>query len=281
VPITLTAINRYSVKSCRGQGLMSAEVEPWGLAGDRRWMIVDAAGGPVTAREHPQLVLVRPQLTPDGLVLSAPDADEIVVPVPDGRDLVDVNVWRGPFPAALAQAGHDWFSKVVGETVRLVYLDDPTRRATNPLYSRDCDRVSFADGYPLSLATEESVAAVNDLVAAGPHAYEAPLAMARFRPSIVVRGAPPWAEDAWRRVRVGAAVFRVAKGCDRCVMTLIDPETAVRGKEPIATLARHRKWDGKTWFALSLIPDGAGATITVGDDVEILESVEYADGPPR
>lgn len=281
VAVTLTAINRYPVKSCRGQALRSASVEPWGLAGDRRWMIVDATGGPVTAREHPRLVLVRAQLGSDSLRLSAPGTAETTVPFSNGGDLVQVNVWRAPFPATLAQTGHNWFSALLGEPVRLVYLDDPTRRPTNPVYSAASDRVSFADGYPLSLATEESVAAVNDLIAAGPRAHEGPLPIMRFRPNLVVRGAPAWAEDNWRRVRVGPAIFRVVKGCDRCVMTLVDPETAAKGKEPIATLARHRRWDGKTWFAMSLIPDTGGTTITVGDQVDILEAVAVGNGPPR
>jgi uncharacterized protein len=118
------------------------------------------------------------------------------------------------------------------------------------------------------------------LIATGPNAHEGPIPMARFRPSLVVRGAPAWAEDGWRRVRVGDAVFRAVKGCDRCVMTVVDPDTAVTGKEPLATLARHRRWDGVPWFAMNLIPDTPGMRITVGDDVEVLESVA-SDGPPR
>jgi len=261
--------------------MRSALVEPWGLSGDRRWMIVDADGETVTARERPRLVLVRPELTGNGLQLSSPDIDDLLVPVPDGHDLVDVAVHGHPVRAALAGAGHEWFSKIVGEPVRLVFLDDPTRRPTNPVFSKDTDRVSLADAYPLLLSTEESLTALNDLIAAGRHAAEGPLPMTRFRPSVVVRGAPPWAEDGWRRVKIGEAVFRVVKGCERCVLTLVHPETAVKGKEPIATLARHRRWDGKTWFAMSIIPDTPGATIKVGDAVEILESVEADDGPPR
>jgi uncharacterized protein len=278
--MTVTAINRYPVKSCRGQSLTSALVEPWGLAGDRRWMVVDAAGDPVTSREHPRLLLVRIEFTEDGLRLISPDLDDLVVPVPDSRDLVDVAVWRTPFAASLAETGHEWFGKIVGEPVRLVYLDDPTRRAPNPDFSKTTDRVSFADAYPLLLATEESLDSLNDLIAVGPNADEGPLPMARFRPNVVVRGAPSWAEDSWRRLRIGDAVFRAVKGCDRCVMTLVDPDTATKGKEPIATLARHRKWDGKTWFAMNLIPDTADVTINVGDGVEILESVD-SNGPPR
>ena len=105
--------------------------------------------------------------------------------------------------------------------------------------------------------------------------------MSRFRPNLVVAGHPAWSEDGWRRIRIGDAVFRAVKGCERCVMTTVDPETAARGKEPIATLARHRRFDGLTWFGMNLIPDTTGVTVRVGDPVEILESVDPASGPPR
>jgi len=114
VALTLTAINRYPVKSCRGQVLASSIVEPWGLVGDRRWMIVDADGETVTAREHPRLVLVRPELTEHGLHLAGPDIADLSVPVPDGRDLIDVTVHGAPVRACVAATGHAWFSTIVG-----------------------------------------------------------------------------------------------------------------------------------------------------------------------
>ncbi len=279
--LTLTAIHRYPVKSCRGEALPTALVEPWGLAGDRRWMVVDAAGEPVTAREHPRLVLVRPELREGGVRLTRPDAPPLDVRTPDGSALTEVAVWKGPFAAAPADdSAHQWFSELIGEPVRLVYLADPTRRAPNPAFALPTDRVSFADAYPLLVTTEDSLAALNDLIAAGPGRAEGPVPMTRFRPSVVVAGSQPWAEDSWRRLRIGTAVFRCVKSCDRCVLTTVDPETATRGREPLATLARHRKWDGKTWFGTNLVPDSPGERITVGDEVEILDSVE-SDGPHR
>ncbi|MBN9620115.1 MAG: MOSC domain-containing protein, partial [Actinobacteria bacterium] len=110
---------------------------------------------------------------------------------------------------------------------------------------------------------------------------EGPVPMIRFRPSVVVEGSEPWAEDGWRRMRIGDARFRVVKGCARCAIPMTDPDTAVRYKEPITTLARHRRWDGETWFGMNLVPDNPGVTISVGDEVEILEAVPAPDGPPR
>jgi hypothetical protein len=281
VALTLTGINRYPIKSCRGHGLTHVLVEPWGLSGDRRWMLVDDEGRVVTARECPQLVLVSPEFDVDGLLVLAPDTDPLLVSTPDAAVVTDVRVFSSELAAAPAsEEAHAWFSKVVGKPVRLVYLKDPAQRRPNAAYSREQDRVSFADGYPMLLATEGSLAALNDLIAAGPRPEEGPVSMTRFRPNLVVAGAPAWDEDGWRVLRIGAASFRAAKACDRCVLTTIDPGTARKSKEPLATLARYRRWDGKTWFAINLIPDSPGTTLHVGDGVEVVEHVE-ANGPLR
>lgn len=280
---TLTTIYRYPVKSCRWDELQQAEVEPWGLAGDRRWMLVDDEGEVVTAREHRRLLLVTPRLDGTALQLHAPGRPSLTVKVPEG-ELAPVSVWSSRLDATPATPdSHAWFSEVAGISLRLVYLDDPMRRRPNPQFSEAGDRVSFADGYPLLLASEASLASLNRWIAEGPRAAEGPLPMTRFRPNVVVSGAAPWTEDGWRRLRIGDVTFRAVKGCDRCVLTMIDPETLMTTKEPIATLARYRRWDGATWFAMNLIPDGvaAGATIRVGDPVEILEEVDAPDGPPR
>jgi uncharacterized protein len=272
--LQLTDIWRYPVKSCRGERLAEAAVEPWGLAGDRRWMIVDGAGDPVTGRECPPLVLVAPRVEGSKITLASPGLPEVTVPVPAGGDLVPVNVWGSGLLATLADdAASTWLTGIIGLPVRLVYLDDPTRRATNPEYSLDTDRVSFADGYPLLLTSEESLDAVNGWIAEGPRAAEGPIPMRRFRPSVVVSGAPAWAEDGWRRLRIGPVTFRAVKGCDRCVFTTIDPDTAAKGHEPLFALARHRRWDGKVWFGVNLIPDAPSASLLIrpGDPVEILD----------
>lgn len=280
-PVTLTTITRYLLKSCRGENLQSAVVEPWGLAGDRRWMLVDEQGTTVTARKFPRLVLVTPFRTEDGLRLTAPDRDPLSVSWPVDGALINVNLWAEPFHAALAsEEASAWFSNVIGAPVRLVYLDDPTRRRTNPARSRPDDRVSLADAYPLLLATEESLTALNAWVAEGPRAAEGPVPMTRFRPNLVVSGAPAWAEDTWRGVRIGDVTFRAVKACDRCAFTLVDPDTARRTKEPLLSLARHRQWGHKTWFAVNLIPDQPVGILRLGDRLQVLKRAED-DEPQR
>jgi hypothetical protein len=277
----LTSIHRFPVKSCRGEALDEATVEPWGLAGDRRWMLVDDDGEVITAREVNEMLLIDPELTPAGLRVHAPGLPAWEVSIPDPATQVPVSMWSSRLTATPVDAASDsWFSRAMGRSAHLVYLDDPRRRPTDPRFSEPDDRVAFADGYPLLLATEESLAALNDHLLST-YADREPLPMTRFRPSLVVTGFGAWAEDDWRRIRVGDAVFRAVKGCARCVITTIDPATALREKEPIRSLARIRRWDGATWFAINLIPDTAGTTIRVGDPVEVLDSVKPGTGPIR
>jgi uncharacterized protein YcbX len=283
----LSELRRYPVKSCRGQQLETAVVEPWGLAGDRRWMLVDDTGETVTAREHREMLLIAPRLRADGgLEATAPpdsDLEDLVVPPPLGGAATQVTVFgRAPFAATEAGAEADaWFSKVLGEPVRLVFADDPNRRQANPEFAGPGVPMHFGDAYPLLLATEASLAALNELIAAGPLADEGPLPMVRFRPNVVVAGGVPWAEDGWRRIRVGAAEFRVVKSCDRCAIPTTDKQTSVRRKEPTYTLAQHRRWDGAVWFGMNLVPVTPGATLHVGDEVELLHAVPAPEGPPR
>jgi uncharacterized protein len=285
VALSLTAIHRFPVKSCRGEALTEAVVEPWGLLGDRRWMVVDDDGETVTAREHPRMLLLEPTLRADGGVdVEAPDLPRLSVAPAPTADLVPVSVFgRAPFLACLAEpAAHAWLSKVVGESVRLVYLDDPSRRHANPDFAGPDAPMAFQDGYPVHVTTSASLERLNDWIAAGPRADEGNLPMIRFRPNVVVSGdLVPFEEDGWRGVRIGAAYFRCVKGCDRCAIPTTDHVTAERFKEPTYTLAQHRRFDGAVWFGMDLIPENPGAVIRVGDEVEILAAVPAPDGPPR
>ena len=128
--------------------------------------------------------------------------------------------------------------------------------------------VSFADGFPLLLT---SVGSLGELGRWLTQAGEQKVPMTRFRPSVVVAGAPPWAEDCWRRIRIGAVPFRVAKPCGRCVVTTTDQITGERGKQPLKMLGKRRRFGHELVFGQNLIPD-SGGVIRIGDPVEILDA---------
>jgi uncharacterized protein YcbX len=272
--VRVAGLHVYPVKSTRGRDVSAADVEPWGLADDRRFMVVDADNRHLTAREEPRLLSVSAVVRGlSELILHGPHADPILVQTSQ-QPTTTVQIWRDEVPVIRPSAAADaWFSALLGRDVGLVWLRDPTNRPVNPAYGRTDDRVSFADAYPLLLTATASLSQLNDwITAAAVERGETdgePLPMRRFRPSVVVDTAVPFTEDGWRKVRIGSVSFRVAKGCDRCVLTTIDPDTLVKGPEPIRTLAQHRKRNGKVWFGVNLIPDGTGR-IHVGDDVKVL-----------
>jgi uncharacterized protein YcbX len=272
----IASIHVYPLKACRAVDVGQARVEPWGLAGDRRWLLVERTGRFISQREEPTLALVTVRYA-DGcgtITVSAAGHQAQSVAAPSeagGAEMLRVTVWDEPVLAAAAGCQADaWFSRYLGRPVRLVYLDDPTRRAVDQDYGAAGDVVSFADGYPLLLTSTSSLDVLCDwLVSSG----DEPVPMNRFRPSVVVAGADPWAEDGWSRVRIGGVSFRVAKPCGRCVVTTIDQATAERGRQPLMMLGRRRRFGQELVFGQNLIPDTPGR-IQVGDPVEILEQVE-------
>ncbi|MFE6764975.1 MOSC domain-containing protein [Streptomyces sp. NPDC057689] len=268
----LSALRIHPVKSLTAYAVGEAVVEPWGLDGDRRWMLVDAGGTAVTQRQLARLALVSAVPAPDGgVVLSAPGRAALTVEVPKPGETVGVRLHGDRVEVAEAAAeAHAWLGDHLGVPVRLVHLDAPDRRRhIDTVYARPGEPVGLADGFPLLLTTNASLDALNALIACGDSPGEGPLPMDRFRPNVVVSGTEAWAEDGWSRIAIGDVPFRVAKPCGRCVVTTTDQETAERGKEPLRTLARHRRVGRQLLFGQNLIPDARGV-IRIGDPVRIL-----------
>ncbi|MFC1421186.1 MOSC domain-containing protein [Streptacidiphilus cavernicola] len=278
----LTDLRIHPVKSLAPVPLRSARVEPWGLAGDRRWMLVDAAGTMVSQRQDPRLGQLAATLPGPGLLeLTAPTGESLTLAAPHGGPLLPVTLFGLPFEAV--DAGDEaaaWFDKVLGAELRLVYQDRAERRQPMPTPT------SLADGYPLLLTSTASLDALNALIAAD-HPDDpvrgAPVPMGRFRSNLVVDGSDAWAETGWLRIRVGAVEFRVDQQCGRCVMTTLDPDTgARRGPEPLRALARHRRFGDALAFGMQMTPVGPLGEVRVGDPVTVLESgplpVPYGPG---
>lgn len=283
--ITLRTITVYPVKSIRGRELADALVEPLGLVGDRRWMLIDEAGECITARRDNRLLRIEARPTEEGLELSTiPDStptnaepvaptESIEVARPTGAQIPVTVHGRGLRGIPAAPEASAWLGAAIGRPDgRLVFLGEP--RPLNPEHSRPGDATGFADAYPVTVASMASLRRVQDWATeAALERGEDPvrLQMRRFRPNLVIDSdrpgdLEPFAEDAWRSVRIGEIDFDVAKIIDRCALPTVDPQTLAHSKEPIRSLARHHAWDGKTWFGLQLIPRSHGP-VRVGDRV--------------
>lgn len=254
----------YPIKGVRGIALERARVERRGLAGDRRFMVVDETNTFLTQRTHPALARVDATFDGDALVIESDGLGEVRVPrAPEGPE-VSVTVWKSTVRAvAMAGAPSEWFAALLGLRATLVYMPETAERPCSEKYGAPGDIVSFADAFPLLVANEASLDDLNARM-------ETPLPMDRFRPNVVVSGAPAWDEDAWRRVRFGAVGARIVKGCDRCVVTTTDQRTGARGAEPLKTLATFRKIESAVYFGQNACPDDLG-TIAVGDTVSVAE----------
>jgi uncharacterized protein YcbX len=281
--LIVSSISIYPIKSLKGIALGSSIVEERGLQYDRRWMLTTPDGMFFTQREFPRMATMSVWIEDDGsgLGVAADGFGDVFIPIEsDTNQRQHVTIWQsvcegGVYGGAL----NEWFSDVLGTECQLVYMPDDSRRSVNKLFNKNDDVVSFADGYPLLVIGEASLDDLNSRL-------DEPLPMNRFRPNLVISGSDAFAEDSWKRIRVGDAIFRGTKPCARCVMTTIDQSRGeVAGKEPLKTLASFRMAKDvipdrleelgmnptAVLFGQNLIGETPGATIRVGDEIEILE----------
>lgn len=259
------SVHVYPVKATAPTTLATAQVELGGLRGDRRWMVIDETGDWVTASRSDVLLGVTAELSDRGLRLTAAGRPELTVDEPVGGPVVPVAISRMETAVDAGDAAAEWFSAIVGEPVRLVWQDDTATRSVGVQHGAlPDDQVSLADVAPLLLTTTASLDQLNRWIAVD-HEPET-VVMRQFRPNVVIDGDTAFAEDDWRLIRIGDVTYRFAEHCDRCVVTTIDPQTLHHSKEPIRSMARHRKWDGKTWFGIRIIPLSTG-TLSIGDEV--------------
>lgn len=254
----------HPLKSARRLPVQELRLGPLGPQWDRRWMLVDGDGRFITQRTHPRLCLVTATVEAGGLVLAAPGMPALRVEPVAVPETLSVTVWEDAVAAqAPSPAADAWCSAFLGLPLRLVFMAEDTVRAVSPAHAGPGHRTAFADGFPLLLVTQ---AALDHLNAQLPAAVD----WQRFRPNIVVAGAPAHAEDGWRRLRVGAVELAVVKPCSRCVIPSIDPATAVKDGQILTVLRSYRAGaDGKTYFGQNVVVVKQGV-LRRGDPVTVL-----------
>ncbi|MBI6940082.1 MOSC domain-containing protein [Pseudomonas putida] len=265
----LSELYRYPVKSGQAQCLQACAVDPLGLSGDRRWLVVEEDNGRfLTQRAWPQLSQLKASVSEAGaLRLETPGQAPVQVAVPPADEgLRGVTLWRDTL--RVPDAGDEaaaWLSQLLGKPVRLVYCPEQRARYLPSGYGLNSDRAAFPDGFPLLLIGQGSLDELNRRIGR-------PMEMLRFRPNLVVQGAAPFAEDGWKRIRIGGLQFRVLKPSVRCIFTTLDPATGARSpdREPLTTLKTFREKEGDILFGQNLAVDGSGR-LAVGMEVEVLE----------
>lgn len=267
----ISEINVYPVKSLNGISLNEASVEKRGFRFDRRWMLVDEKNKFITQREFPLMATVKVRIEKDALIVSHRENKTKIAFETEIENLETVKIWSSRCRAKVYEGEiNEWFSSVLQTNCRLVFMPEESVRKVNYFYAvHKDDAVSFADGYPFLLIGENSLKDLN-------RRLEKPVPMNRFRPNLVVSGSEAFAEDAWKKIRVGKTVFHIVKPCGRCVMTTIEQSSGEKqGVEPLKTLAQFRtpkrSVKKKILFGQNLIAENTGETVKIGDEVEVLE----------
>ena len=259
----LSEINIYPVKSLRGISVNGWPVDDRGLKLDRHWMLVNDAGHFISQRQFQQLSLVNTSLTENKLIIDSKGFTSLHLPIEETRgEQHRVEIWGHQTKArSCGTEASEWFSDYLGEKTHLVFLPENITRFVDPDYASPSDQVGFADGFPFSIISEASLDDLNQRL-------DTPLPMQRFRPNLVIKHSEAYAEDNWQNVSIGNLDFSIVKPCARCIITTINPETAERNKEPLATLRRYRKNGRYVYFGQNAIHRCQGI-LRIGDNVSV------------
>jgi MOSC domain-containing protein len=257
----VTNLFEYLVKGLLGNKTCCATVNRRGLAMDRRWMLIDNKGDFLSQRQLPKLTHFIPEFQ-DHLTIRHLTSDETwTIKKAEFVEERKVVVWGQECTAHGSKGDMDkWLSGHLNTEVHLVYMQDDDIRPIKS--SENEDIVSFADAYPVLLATQASLDDLNSRL-------DEAVNINRFRPNILVDGEMPFAEDNWQRIKIGPVIFKVVKRCARCHVININQQTGMAGKEPLKTLSTYRKDGNKVNFAVNLIPENTGI-IHEEDEVTIL-----------
>ena len=240
----VASLHVYPVKSCRGSELDRIEIDMFGAANDRRFMVVDEGGRFITQRQEAVMCRIRAEMLPDGDVMLSLSGSGITsqccfkpvssVFAPNAQ--VKVTVWEDEVTGV--DQGDDvagWLSAVLERPVRMVGMTAAFGRPTSSKFTPKSavGHTAFSDGFPLLLISEASLDDLNSRLSK-------PLPMNRFRPNLVVSGCSAYDEDKWRMLFIGGIRLHVVKPCSRCKITTTDQETGYRGEEPLTTLSTFR-----------------------------------------
>jgi uncharacterized protein YcbX len=276
---TIARLFVYPVKSCAGVELPEALLTETGLEFDRAWMVVDADGEFVTQRQLPRMALIKPQMKQMEAVLRAPGMLALHLAFDKVEKPVRVRVWKDEVAAYdMGDIAAQWFSDFLSEPgkpqkLRLVRFDPEHKRLSSLDWTDGVEATNqFADGYPLLVASEGSLAELNERLAAAGHGA---VGIERFRPNIVLAGIESHDEDRVDALHIetaeGEAELKPVKPCTRCPIPDIDPATAISSPEVGDMLRTYRadaRVDGRITFGMNcIVLQGVEHMLKVGQAV--------------
>ena len=265
---TVSQLFIYPIKSLGGFTVSAAQLTDRGLQYDRRWMLVDKHNNFLTQREHPKMCLLQTAIEKDELIIFEKNStdDKLRVQLnPTIEAIVKVKVWDDECKAQYVnELADEWFTKKLLMDCRLVYMPESEKRKVEEQYAHNSEITAFSDGYPLMMIGQASLDELNSRL-------PQPLPMDRFRPNIVFTGGSPFDEDTMEHLIINDISLYGVKLSARCVLTTIDQTNALKGKEPLKTLAAYRQKNNKIYFGQNLLFTQTGK-ISVGDTIKVVKN---------
>ena len=260
----------FPIKSLGGFEVSSAYITDRGLQFDRRWMLVDECNVFLSQRNCPQMCLFQTAIQNNQLVVYSKNniQDQLLLDLhPVSFEFCKVKVWEDVCEVIFVSDKADqWFSEKLAKACRLVFMPDSEKRQVDSLYAHKNELTSFSDGYPILMIGQASLDDLNSRL-------KQPLSWDRFRPNIVFTGGLPYDEDTMEHIRINSMRFYGVKLCSRCIITSIDQNTAVKGKEPNQTLAAYRTINNNIYFGQNMLLQTPGV-VEVGNKIEIINKTE-------
>jgi MOSC domain-containing protein len=229
-----------------------------GVAGDRRFWLVDANRRLVNGKGHPELMRVVPEWDESSrrLSLAFPDGSVVSGEVEPGEPFA-ADLYRTPHPSRTVPGPwQEALSQFAGEPLTLLWSEGGAQDRGN-------DRGGWA-----SLISRGSLERMR--AEAG---MEAPVDGRRFRMLFEIDGVEAHEEDTWlgRRVAIGEAVIVPLGDVGRCVVTTCDPDTAVSDFDTLNLLAGYRPEGVTEPLPFGVYCDVAvSGRVRVGDPVRLV-----------
>jgi uncharacterized protein YcbX len=243
------------VKSLHVVNPDEVELGTAGVAGDRRFWLVDADRRLVNGKGHPELMRVLPEWDEVSrrLSLAFPDGSVVAGEVEPGEPFAaDLYGTRHP-SRAVPGPWEEALSQFAGEPLTLLWSEGGAQDRGN-------DRGGWA-----SLISRGSLEQLRAEIGA-----TEPVDGRRFRMLFEIDGVEPHEEDTWlgRQVAIGEAVIVPLGDVGRCVVTTCDPDTAVSDLDTLKVLAGYRP-DGVT----EPLPFGVYCDVAVAGRVRVGDPV--------
>ncbi len=254
----------YPLKSAAGIAINEMPIVSSGPQHDREWMVVDGNNNFVSQRTHPKMGQIQTQLTKDHLILNVPGMSALKIPKIHGNPETETVKIFGKETLAntVGETFDQWLSDYLGAKVRLVRSPSKPSRETSGNHGPKTE-VLFPDGYPFLLTNDATLTELNKKLAKT-------ILMNRFRPNIVIEGAPADAEDSWSSFMINGVPFLSVKACSRCSIINLDQETGTKNSDVTKTLKTYRTKDGHVVFGRNLSHQAEGV-IRVGDPLDSIQ----------